>query len=50
MNSPMEWTTNAIYRESSLVGERINPWMLFDAASITCNEEIVKAPVLPVPD
>jgi len=50
MKFPIECTTNAICRESSLVGATINPWMLVDAASITCNEEIVNAPVLPVPD
>ena len=49
-NSPIEWTTNAIWRESSLVGDTINAWMLFEAGSITCNVEIVNAPVLPVPD
>ena len=49
-NSPIEWTTNAIWRESSLVGDTINAWMLLEAASITYNDEIVKAPVLPVPD
>jgi len=50
MYSPIEWITNAIWRESSLVGETIRAWVWVDAASITWRVAMVKAPVLPVPD
>lgn len=50
MYSPMEWMTNAICRDSSLVGATIKPWVWVEAGSMTCRVEIVKAPVLPVPD
>jgi len=50
MYSPMECTTKAIWRDSSLVGETINAWMWLEAVSITCKAAIVNAPVLPVPD
>jgi len=50
MYSPIECTTNAICKESSLVGATMSAWMWLEAASIDYNAEIVKAPVFPVPD
>jgi len=46
----MECTTNALCRESSLVGAIIRAYVCILAVSIIYNVEIAKAPVLPVPD
>jgi len=46
----MECTTNALYRESSLVGAIIRACVCILAVSIMDKVEIAKAPVLPVPD
>lgn len=46
----MDWTTKAIWTDSSRVGEMIRAWQWSEAGSIDYRVEIVNVPVFPVPD